>query len=150
MSILYREANIIKSFGIKTIYQGNLEKNDDIYYGLLNLIKRNNIKAGVISGIGEIFEARIAFFDCLKNNIREVCFHEPMNIISLHGNISIKKDLPYLHIHILLSRQDLSLVGGHLLPQTLAYAFEFEIFEFSGEPYQRKYDEEANLYLWSD
>ena len=77
-------------------------------------------------------------------------FHEPMNIISLHGSISINKDLPYLHIHILLSRHDLSLVGGHLLPQTPAYAFEFEIFEFSGEPYQRKYDEEANLYLWNN
>jgi len=64
VSILYGEAHIIKSFGIKTIYQGNLEKNDDIYYGLLNLIKRNNINAGVISRIGEIFEARIAFFDC--------------------------------------------------------------------------------------
>jgi predicted DNA-binding protein with PD1-like motif len=47
-----------------------------------------------------------------------------------------------------LSNKDFTAVGGHLLPKTYVYAFEFEIIPFEGKSFVRGFDEETGLFLW--
>ena len=37
-----------------------------------------------------------------------------MEVVSLIGNVTLKDDLPVLHVHVTLGRRDLSIIGGHL------------------------------------
>ena len=71
------------------------------------LCKRKNIRAGVVlSGVGCISQGRIR--DASGVNIRQISEH--CEIVSLNGTVSARR----CHIHIALSKEDLSTIGGHL------------------------------------
>ncbi len=131
-------------------YKGRLEKGVDIVEGISALIKANNIKAGIIEGIGAVSSARLGYFNQGKKVYEEKIFDENMEIVSLTGNISLKDGEPFPHLHAIFSRRDFSNIGGHLLFQTIVYAFEFVIFALDGEPLKREFDEDTGLYIWKD
>ena len=69
--------------------------------------REKNIRAGVIlSGVGCILQGRVR--DASGVNIREIMEH--CEIVSLNGTVSAAR----CHIHIALSKEDLSTIGGHL------------------------------------
>ena len=69
--------------------------------------KEKDIAAGVVlSGVGCILKGRIR--DASGVTIRELDGH--YEIVSLNGTVSAQR----CHIHIALSAEDLSTIGGHL------------------------------------
>ncbi len=139
---------MLKEFQIQRVYQGSLNKGADILEGLLHIIKQHHISAGVISGIGAVTEARLAYYNQDTKTYEERAFLEHMEIVSMRGNISIKDDAFFPHLHAVLSRKDFTAIGGHLLPKTHVFAFEFEIISFIGDAFVRGFDELTGLYLW--
>jgi len=139
---------MFREFQINRIYQGGLDKGADILEGLFGVMKQHRISAGIISGIGAVTEARLAYYNAETRTYEEKAFPEPLEIVSLKGNISIKDDAVCPHLHAVLSRSAFTAVGGHLLPRTYVFAFEFEIIPFVGEPFVREFDEATGLFLW--
>ena len=73
------------------------------------LCKEKNIAAGVVlSAVGCISEGRVR--DASGVTIREITDH--YEIVSLNGTVSKQR----CHLHIALSKEDLSTIGGHLCP----------------------------------
>lgn len=69
--------------------------------------REKNIRAGVVlSGVGCILKGRIR--DASGVTIREITDH--CEIVSLNGTVSAQR----CHIHIALSKEDMSTIGGHL------------------------------------
>ncbi len=139
---------MIREFQMLRVYQGSLDRGADILEGLVGVMKQNQISAGIISGIGAVTEARLAYYHQETKTYEEKSFPGHMEIVSLRGNISIKDGAVFPHLHAVLSRRDFSAVGGHLLPKTRVFAFEFEILPFRGEPFVRGFDETTGLFLW--
>ena len=137
-------------FRIDNVYQGRLKKEEDLYYGLMNEIKNLEINDGVITGIGSVTKASIAFYNQKDGTYENTHVNEPMEIVSLKGNISLKEDKPFAHIHITLAKRDFTVTGGHLLPDTPVFAFEYEIFSYTGKNANvRKFNEDTKLFLWT-
>ncbi|MGE5173946.1 MAG: PPC domain-containing DNA-binding protein, partial [Betaproteobacteria bacterium] len=126
-----------REFQMNRIYQGSLDKGADILEGLFGVMKQYHISAGIISGIGAVTEARLAYYNAETRTYEERAFPESLEIVSLKGNISIKDDAVFPHLHAILARRDFTAIGGHLLPTTYVFAFEFEIIPFTGEPFVR-------------
>ena len=85
-----------------------LTKGKDLYKTIFEFCKENNIKAGVIvSGVGCLSQAKMR--DAGGKNIQTLV--EPLEIVSLMGTVSNER----LHIHISLAKEDLSVVGGHMV-----------------------------------
>jgi hypothetical protein len=139
---------VLREFKASRIYQGSLDKGADIVEGLSAVMKQQHIEAGMISGIGAVSEARLAYFNAQTKLYEEKHFKENMEIVSLKGNISFKDNSLFTHLHAVLSNKDFATVGGHLLPKTYVYAFEFEIIPFEGKSFVRGFDEETGLFLW--
>jgi predicted DNA-binding protein with PD1-like motif len=71
-----------------------------------------------------------------------------MEITSLVGSISTKGGEPYLHLHINLCREDMSVVGGHLNECRISATCEMIVRKIKGRV-ERKLDEDVtglNLY----
>ncbi len=136
-------------FRIKKILQGRLKKGDDLYNRLLEIIKENNIRAGLITGIGAVSKVTIGYFNQEKREYEQTTIEEGLEILNMHGNVSFKDGEPFIHVHIMLGRKDLTALGGHLLPNTTVYACEYEIVELEGTPFHRSFDDETGLYLWT-
>ena len=105
---------------------------------LLNEIKsfcqHENIMAGtVLSSVGCVYRARIR--DASGVDINEI--NDNMEIISLDGTVSKNR----CHLHIAFSKNDLSVIGGHLCEGCLINTTcEIVIMEFDGYEFSKEFD----------
>jgi uncharacterized protein len=132
------------------VYQGSLLKGEDIIKGLTAVLKEKNITCGSIQGIGAVTQARIGYFNQEQKKYEELLLQEGLEILSLTGNISQKDGEIFPHLHVVLSGKDSKAIGGHLLNDTLIYAFEYQIVPFEGKPFVRKFDDDTGLFIWKE
>lgn len=86
-----------------------LRRGDDLMLSIRALCREKNIAAGVVlSAVGCISEGKVR--DASGVTIRDIRDH--CEIVSLDGTVSAQR----CHLHISLSREDLSTIGGHLCP----------------------------------
>lgn len=103
------EQRIITGRGEMICHCIRLKRGEDLMESVKALCREKHIAAGVVlSGVGCILRGRIR--DASGVTIREIDEH--CEIVSLNGTVSEAR----CHIHIALSREDLTTIGGHLCP----------------------------------
>ena len=101
------EHAILSASGAMTCHCVRLHRGDDLLLSIRELAKQKNIAAGVVlSAVGCISEGRVR--DASGVTVREIRDHG--EIVSLNGTVSAQR----CHLHIALSKEDLSTIGGHL------------------------------------
>ena len=91
------------------IYCKRLRRGDDLLREIERLAAEVGLRAGVVlSAVGCVSRARVR--DASGVAVREI--NAPCEIVSLMGTVSAART----HLHISLSSEDLSTLGGHLLP----------------------------------
>ena len=84
-----------------------LHRGDDLLASIRHLAAEHQIAAGVIlSAVGCISKGRVR--DASGVTIRDIPDH--CEILALNGTVSAQR----CHLHIALSKEDLSTIGGHL------------------------------------
>ena len=100
---------IVSSSGELKVHCVRLRRGDDLLLSIRALAEEKQIAAGVVlSAVGCISQGRIR--DASGVTIREIDDH--CEIVSLNGTVSRSR----CHLHIALSKEDLSTIGGHLCP----------------------------------
>lgn len=114
-----------------------LKRGEDLMDSIKRICKEKNIKAGVVlSGVGCISSGRVR--DASGVRIREIAEH--CEIVSLNGTVSAVR----CHIHIALSKEDLSTIGGHLCSGCIVNTTcELVIGELPGVVYDEEADPET-------
>ena len=103
------EHRIISGSGPMVCHCIRFKRGEDLMESIKTVCREKNIRAGVVlSGVGCILKGRIR--DASGVHIREITEH--CEIVSLNGTVSAQR----CHIHIALSKEDLSTIGGHLCP----------------------------------
>lgn len=86
-----------------------LRRGDDLLLSIRRIAAEKRIAAGVVlSAVGCISRGRVR--DASGVTIRDITEH--CEIVSLNGTVSEAR----CHLHIALSKEDLSTIGGHLAP----------------------------------
>lgn len=92
---------------MKTICK-RLHRGDDLLLSIRRLAEEHEIPAAVVlSAVGCVSSARVR--DASGVNLQSIDEH--CEIVSLNGTVSAVR----CHLHIALSKEDLSTVGGHLV-----------------------------------
>ena len=139
----------MSKYSVKRTLVGQLEKGADLYNSITRIIQENNIRVGRVTGMGAVQRAKLAYYDQKEMKYSEIGLHEPMEIVSMYGNVSIKDGKPFAHVHVVLSDEKGNGKGGHLLPgETPVFACEITIEEYDGSELVRNSDEKAGLALW--
>ena len=100
---------LLSTSGPLTCHSVRLRRGDDLLLSIKDIAKQKHIRAGVVlSAVGCISKGRVR--DASGVTIREIKDH--CEIVSLNGTVSEAR----CHLHIALSKEDLSTVGGHLCP----------------------------------
>ena len=100
---------MVSSVGEMKFHCVRLRRGQDLMLSIKELCREKNIAAGVVlSAVGCISEGRVR--DASGVTIRQIEDH--CEIVSLNGTVSAQR----CHLHISLSREDLSTLGGHLCP----------------------------------
>ena len=100
---------MVSSVGEMKFHCVRLRRGQDLMLSIKELCREKNIAAGVVlSAVGCISEGRVR--DASGVTIRQIGDH--CEIVSLNGTVSAAR----CHLHIALSKEDLSTIGGHLCP----------------------------------
>jgi len=139
----------VSGYVVKRTIVGRLANGSDLYDGITRVAQENDIRIGRVTGMGAVQKAKLAYYDqkTMKYSVIEI--NEPMEIVSLYGNISTKDGQPFAHAHVVLSDEKGNGKGGHLLPGgTPVFACEVTIEEYNGPELRRDFDEQTGLFLW--
>ena len=118
-------------------YAVRLKRGADLLQSIEKFCADNAIAAGVVlSGVGCVTKARVR--DASGANIVDI--HQPMEIVSLMGTVSEKR----CHLHVSFSKEDLSVVGGHLVAGCIINTTcELVIGSLPGVVYDVEFDPET-------
>ena len=98
---------VITSSGPLRCHCIRLHRGEDLLLSIRQLAQQAGIRAGVVlSAVGCISQGRVR--DASGVNLQDIPEH--CEIVSLNGTVSAAR----CHLHIALSREDLSTIGGHL------------------------------------
>lgn len=123
-----------------------LKTGDEIVEKLTEFLIENSITAGIVSGIGAASEAVLNFFNMETKEYQEKSFTDEYEILSLMGNVSLKEDKPFAHLHIVLGTEDYSCIGGHLKSAVIGATCEIVIQRLDID-LKREFDEATKLFL---
>jgi len=124
-------------YGQLPIHCVRLRRGDDLLESIKALAREKHIQAGVVlSGVGCISRGNVR--DASGVTIREIQDH--CEIVSLNGTVSAQR----CHLHIALSREDLTTLGGHLCTGCIVNTTcELVIAELPGICYGVEFDPET-------
>lgn len=101
------EHRIVTGNGNMICHCIRLRRGEDLLKSIKALCKQKNIHAGVVlSAVGCILSGRVR--DAGGVTMRDI--GQRCEIVSLNGTVSDRR----CHLHIALSKEDLSTIGGHL------------------------------------
>lgn len=128
---------IVTSCGPLTCHSLRLRRGADLMGSIRALCAEKHIATGVIlSAVGCLHRVRVR--DASGVTIREIEDH--CEIVSLNGTVSEKR----CHLHIALSKEDLSTIGGHLCEGCIINTTcEIVIAEVPGTVIEKEFDEET-------
>jgi uncharacterized protein len=128
---------------------GRLAKGDDLLLSLEKFCQQHNIRLGEVRALGAVTRAKVGFYDQARKKYSFLEFDQPLEILALVGNISLKDGKPMVHAHVTLGDAAGRAFGGHLAEGAPVFACEFAIFEYlADQELARQPDAATGLWLW--
>ena len=124
-----------------------LENGDEIINSLKTLAQKENIDFAQINGIGAVNQVEIGLYDFDKKKYRHKVLDGEYELTSLMGNISLKDNEPFVHLHVTLSDYKYSCLGGHLFKALITATCEI-IIRVINQQINRSKDDLTDLDLW--
>lgn len=109
-----------------------LKDGEEVIESLKLVAGKYGVKSGMIlCGIGMIRDFEISFYSREEGRYMTTKFDEPVELLSLTGNISSRNNEASLHLHAALAKEDKNAIGGHLDKATVHNTIEGAIVKFS-------------------
>jgi predicted DNA-binding protein with PD1-like motif len=129
---------------------GRLAKGDDLLLALEKFCQERHLTLGEVRALGAVTRARVGFYHQEERKYYFLDLDQPLEILALVGNISLKDGKPMVHAHVTLADGEGRAYGGHLAEGTPVFACEFAVHEYQADQaLVRQPDPETGLMLWS-
>ena len=112
--------------------------------GLLAIAKREKIRTAKVEAIGGVNQLQLAYFNSKARRYEQHKYDEFFEATGLIGNITLKDEEPFLHLHGTFGRRDMSVIGGHVVSGTVFPLLEAAIIPTANMAL-RRFDEKAGL-----
>jgi uncharacterized protein len=123
-----------------------LDPGADLLGSLIEVVRREQIRAAAISGIGTVRRTTLGYFDAQRREYLKRDFPEVLELVSLSGNLSWVDGEPFVHAHVVVSGPDFIAHAGHLFQAEIAATGE--LFLACGDtPLERALDARSGLRL---
>ena len=126
--------------------QIRFESGEHVAAALLAWLKAQGIGYATMTGLGAVNSATVSYWDAETREYEPHQLEGQMEVVSLIGNVSVKEDEPFTHIHVTLGRRDLSIVGGHFNDAIVHPNLELCVRP-EAQAVERTLDETCGLYL---
>jgi predicted DNA-binding protein with PD1-like motif len=104
-----------------------LEQGEDIVEQVTAIAQQQNGKFGTVSGIGACQGVELNFYNLETQTYEKREVKEPLELISLLGNISHVDDKPFAHLHATFGTNQYQTLSGHLTKAIVSATAEIVI-----------------------
>lgn len=129
-----------------------LDKGDEIISSLTEVCKKEQINTASVSGIGGCGEIEVGTYMIDKQDYKVQHMTGMFEMISLTGNITLKDNCPFPHVHSLFSYLDENgvskLAGGHLKKAVILLTGEIVINPVTNGAIKRVKDNTSGICIW--
>jgi predicted DNA-binding protein with PD1-like motif len=108
-------------------YVVRLDAGEEIVGALRDLAARENVRAGLISGIGAAADVELGYFVRGTREYVRRTFEGEWEILALTGNLSDLEGEAFPHCHVTLGGKDFAAHGGHLFRGTVTVTCEIQL-----------------------
>jgi predicted DNA-binding protein with PD1-like motif len=140
---------MVKRVKVRDRFMASLSKDGDLLEEITEICKNEGISLGRVEAVGAVQKACLAFYDQGTHEYVPVSIDEPLEILKLAGNVSLRDDVPFVHAHATMADRAGRAYGGHLSPGTIVFACECIIEAFDGPRLTRELDGPTGLFLWA-
>ena len=120
----------------------------DLLAEIAKVADEHRMQTAELRAIGALQRARLAYYDQEAREYREFAVEEPVELVSVLGNVSRRDGSTAVHAHAALGGRLGGTTGGHVAPGCTIFACELVLQELVGEALERAYDEQTGLPLW--
>lgn len=137
----------MKSIQAKHGFLVKLSKGENLSENIIKFALAQKLNSGVFYAIGALLEVEIGFYNLETHAYEFKTIKKPLEIASMIGNLSYFENQPILHIHAVLSDENLNCFGGHVNNAVIGGTCEiyFTPLEVS---LKRSVDTQTGLKLW--
>ncbi len=136
-----------ESYKLGRFFLCRLEHNSAFVQSVVNFVKKKRVKMAVFTVVGAVKQAKLACYDQVKHEYQQIKLDKPLEIASCFGNLSLKGDEPFVHVHAVLADEKGKTYAGHMINATV-FAAELHLQELIGKKLEREYDQPTGLALW--
>lgn len=105
-----------------------LAKGEPFMANLTEYCTQQNLKAAFFNAIGALEKVELGYYDLHRQSYLRKTFDEgDYELVSAHGNLTLKGGVPYVHIHASFSGPDFQVFGGHLFEAVVAVTAEVQV-----------------------
>jgi predicted DNA-binding protein with PD1-like motif len=108
--------------------------------------REQNVQTGFFHGLGGVTSAEIGYYELQEKEYKFQELSDLVEIISLNGNVALKDDEPFIHMHGVLGDRELRAHGGHIKELRVGGTAEISLTVYD-EKIERKPDEQTGLSL---
>ncbi|SCS27468.1 PPC domain-containing DNA-binding protein [Staphylococcus caeli] len=123
-----------------------LEQGEDIVEAVTDIAREQGGKFGTVSGIGACASAELNFYNLNTKTYEKKTIHEPLELISLLGNISHIDDTPFAHLHATFGTDQYETLSGHLSKAIVSATAEI-VITMTNLDINRKHNDSIGLNL---
>lgn len=125
-----------------------IERGEELIAQLVAYAHEHRPNSAWLSGLGGTDRLTLGFYDLPSKDYEWHEYDEPLEILSLTGNLSWVDGEPFWHVHGTFSGRDMKAFGGHVKSLNVSQICEVMITPHS-TPLTRAYDEVTGLKLLS-
>ena len=108
-------------------YVLRLDPGEEIVGSLTRFATAENVRGGLISGIGAVGEAELGFYQPATAAYSRRELRGDYEILALTGTYSDLEGQPFPHCHVVLAGEDFATLGGHLFRGVVSVTCEAHI-----------------------
>ncbi|MHD0449245.1 PPC domain-containing DNA-binding protein [Staphylococcus cohnii] len=123
-----------------------LEQGEDIVEAVTDLAREQNGKFGTVSGIGACDDVELNFYNLDTKTYEKKVIKEPLELISLLGNISHIDEKPFAHLHATFGTNQYETLSGHLTKAVVSATAEI-VITMTNLDINRKHNADIGLNL---
>lgn len=123
-----------------------LEQGEDIVEAITDIAREQNGKFGTVSGIGACDDVELNFYNLETKTYEKKEIKEPLELISLLGNISHIDEKPFAHLHATFGTNQYETLSGHLTKAVVSATAEI-VITMTNLDINRKHNADIGLNL---
>ncbi|WXL24136.1 PPC domain-containing DNA-binding protein [Ectopseudomonas mendocina] len=142
------QERLVSSSETEKTYALILREGDDVYTALNDFAVRHKVVGGRFTAIGAVKDVKVGWLDRQRKEYKVIAAGQQVEIIALTGDVGEVNGTPAVHAHVVLSRDDGSVWGGHLMHAVTSPTVEV-IFTTYNTPMPKMFDDESGMTLFN-